>query len=78
MDLRRGENTNADAVISNIRIHIMRLSPLIIRIRLVIAVIECGYYSLSAYEVMVSLDYYPNLYAGLNKAVITLCNLKIN
>jgi hypothetical protein len=39
------------------------------------AVIKCGYYALSAYEVMSILDYYLNLYASLNNAVISICKL---
>jgi hypothetical protein len=38
----RGENGDADKVISNIRISI----------RVYIAIIKCGYYSISAYEVI--------------------------
>jgi hypothetical protein len=30
----------------------------------------CGYYPLSVYTVMTILDYYLNLYASLNNAVI--------
>jgi len=58
-----------DAVISNIRIRIMQLSFLGIRIHTVIAVIKCGYYLLSAYEIMSILDYYINLYARLNNGI---------
>jgi hypothetical protein len=36
----------------------------------------CCYYSLFVYAVMVILDYYPNLYASLNNAVITIYMLK--
>jgi len=36
----------------------------------------CCYYSLSVYAVMVILDYYPNLYASLNNAVINIYKLK--
>jgi len=38
-------------------------------------VIKCGYYPLSAYATMVILDYYLNLYANLNNAVITICKV---
>jgi hypothetical protein len=48
----RGENVDADVVISNIRICIMRLSRLGIHICAVIAIIKYGYYPLSAYKVM--------------------------
>jgi hypothetical protein len=36
----------------------------------------CGYYPLSAYKVIDILDYYINLYAILNNAVITICKFK--
>jgi hypothetical protein len=62
-----------DAVISNIRICIMRLSFLGIRIHTVIAVIKCGYYPLFAYAVMATLDYYPNIYIYI---YIYICKLK--
>jgi hypothetical protein len=45
---------------------------IVIRIYAVIAVIKCGYYPLSTYEVMDILDYYLNLYARLNNVVITI------
>jgi len=38
------------------------------------AVIKCDY-ALFAYEVMSILDYYLNLYARLNNAVISICKL---
>jgi hypothetical protein len=69
----RGEN--ADVIISNIRIHIMRLLLLGICIRDRV-IIKCGYYPLSAYETMNVLNYYLNLYAKLNNAIITICKLK--
>jgi hypothetical protein len=47
-----------------------------ILIRMAIAVIKCGYYPLSAYKVIDILDYYLNLYARLNNAVINICNIK--
>jgi hypothetical protein len=43
---------------------------------LAIMVIKCDYYSLSAYAVMTILNYYLNLYANLNNAVITKYKLK--
>jgi hypothetical protein len=42
---------------------------------MVIAVIKCGY-PLPAHEVIDVFDYYLNLYAILNNAVITICKLK--
>jgi hypothetical protein len=72
-EFARGENVNADTVISNICFRITRVSLLNIRIR---TVIECGYHPLSTYEVIGGLDYYLNLYERLNNVVITICKLK--
>jgi hypothetical protein len=36
----------------------------------------CDYCPLSVCEVMSVLNYYLNLYVGLNNAVITICKLK--
>jgi hypothetical protein len=49
---------HTDAHISNIRIciRITQLSPLGIRARAVIAVIQCGYYPLSTYAVITILN----------------------
>jgi hypothetical protein len=71
-EFARGENADVDTVIRNIHIHIMRVLLLNILIR---TIINCDYYSLSAYEVIRVLDYYLNLYiimrllqyASLNK-----------
>jgi len=62
-------------LISNVLIRITLLSLLGIRIS-VNTVIKCGYYSLSAYEVLSILNYYINLYARLTNAVIIICKLK--
>jgi hypothetical protein len=43
---------------------------------IICAVIKYGYYPLSAYKVMNVLNYYLNLYAILNNALITICKLK--
>jgi len=57
----KGKNADADLVISNIRIRIIRLSLLGICIRILMhrviiirirAIIQCDYYPLSAYEVI--------------------------
>jgi hypothetical protein len=72
----------SDVVISNIRIRIMRLLLLDIRIPQHVitihihVVIKCCYYPLSAYDVMSVLDYYLNLCAILNNAVIIIRKLK--
>jgi len=47
-----------------------------IRIRVVIAVNKYSYYSLSTYKVMSVLNYYLNLYARLNSAIITIYKFK--
>jgi len=61
-------DADTDIFICNIRIRI--------RIHVVIVIIKCGYYLLSAYEIINVLDYYLNLYARLNNVVINICNLK--
>jgi hypothetical protein len=72
-EFARGENADTDIIISNICIRIMRVSLLNICIR---TVIKCGYYPLSTYEVIGSLDYYLNLYERLNNVVIIIWKLK--
>jgi hypothetical protein len=62
-------------LISKIRIRIMLLSFLGIRIS-VHTIIKCGYYPLSAYEILSVLNYYINLYARLTNVVIIICKLK--
>jgi len=72
----KGENM--DANISNMCIHIriMRLSVSGICIRMVITMIECDCYPLSAYEVISVLNYYLNLYVRLNNTVKIIRKLK--
>jgi hypothetical protein len=75
--LTMSKNTDTNVVISNIRIHTMRLPLLGIRSA------TCNYYPhqrvyypLFTYEVIMVLYYCINLYAILNNVVITICKLK--
>jgi len=64
---------NVDAIISNIRIRIHIMQLLILSIRIYIhRVIKYDYYPSSVYKIMRVLNYYLNLYARLNNAVITI------
>jgi hypothetical protein len=58
MPILASKTPHTDALISNIRIciRITQLLPLGIRVRAVIAVIQCGYYTLSTYAVITILN----------------------
>jgi hypothetical protein len=71
---------NANAVISNIYIRIRKMWLLLLDIRIRITRLLSASAQLlhlfSAYEVIDILNYYLNLYARLNNAIITIYKLK--